>query len=105
IASGAEDDLAIGPEWFNRVTDRILDQGLQNKIRDVRLQGRWLEVHLYLQAVAETNLLDLQVALDEFKFLVERHFLLIASFQRQPQKIAQTRNHFVGGVHVLKHEG
>ena len=60
--------------------------------------------NVHLQAIAEARPLDLEVLVDEIELVLERHHLRADAIERQPQQVAEPRQHRVGGVDVAVHQ-
>src|SRR5712671_69285 len=76
--------------------DCVLDQRLQNEVRDLRLQQFSRNVDTHLQAVAEPYLLNLQVLLEKLHFFEQRHLRPVGVLDDASQKIAESRDRIHG---------
>ena len=61
--------------------DRVLDHGLKDKVWYLRSQRCRFNLKVDREAVSEPDLFDLQVAADEFGFLLQRHQLLVGMIE------------------------
>src|SRR5438045_3813987 len=75
----AQLDLARARMRLDPMANRIFDQRLHDQIRDLGFKSLRRNLNLDLQPGAETDLLDLQVTLEEIQLALQRHFLRIAA--------------------------
>src|SRR5208337_3035992 len=83
------------------VANGVLHQRLQEQVRHQRRQRDVLNVHLHLQPVLETRLLDVNVLLQEGQLAAERQFVDTDSVQREAQQVRQLQGHVLGGESVV----
>src|SRR5437879_13727147 len=100
ILARGDDDLAGPWAWLDAVLDGVFDQWLQDKGGHFAFKSRSIDVFFDLQAFTETDLLDLEVAIEQLQFLAERDFLLVRGVQGGAKEFAQVGDHFVGGFWV-----
>ena len=86
------------------MTDRILDQRLQDQRRHQGVEGGGVDPVFDSQARAEVDLLDVEVRPHVFQLLGHLHFLGADFPQRDAQQVAQPLDHQVGLVRVAMHE-
>src|SRR5204862_6260904 len=56
------------------------------------------------QPILESDLLDLEVTANELELFVERDFLIEIAVERQAEKLAESREHCIGGFDVAVHQ-
>jgi hypothetical protein len=105
FAAGAEVDFAGLGVGFDAVADRVLDDGLEDEVRDFGVQGVFGNVHRDGEAVAETGLFDFEVALEEGDFVAERDDMFVGVVQGVAEEIAEFGDHAIGFFDVDVHEG
>jgi hypothetical protein len=86
------------------VTNGILDERLQDEVRNWHVQDRLLDVDVDLEPVAEPRLLDVEVAPDELELATERHERAIAGGEGLAQEVAEPGDHLVGRLGILVHQ-
>src|SRR5579864_1376199 len=84
--------------------DSVVDQRLQQKVRDLGIERLRSDVEAYLEPVLETYLLDLEVTIHKFNFAAEDRDLGARILQAHAEQITQARHHAIGGVNVGQHQ-
>ena len=82
---------------LDAVVDGVLEQRLQHQRRQQRVGGRGIELPADAQALAEAQLLDLGVALEERDLVGEAHELARVGHQRA-EKIGQVLERALGAL-------
>src|SRR6476469_5913266 len=88
----------------NTVADRVFHQRLQNKIGDQEVEDLGLNLHLDDQAILEARAFEIQIAPEELQLLRELDSFSVRSFQSQPEKVAESGDHYVGDFKILVQE-
>ena len=70
-------DYARPRRWFDAMTERVFDQWLQEQGWHQAVERSRFDVLLEAETVAQSRLLDLNVALNEAQVFNERNFLLL----------------------------
>src|SRR5438045_4193097 len=78
---GSEPDRATFEACGDAVLDRVLDQRLQQQRRQQALERRRLDLALDTEPVAESHLLDREIALHQRQLLAQRDCLARAELQ------------------------
>src|SRR5687767_1132559 len=87
------------------VTDSVLYDRLQDKIRHLRVESLMRHIHAGYQTVLKADAFDLQVTTEEFDLLFQGHFLRAGVVQSESKKIPQTGNHLAGRRGVVAEQG
>src|SRR5690349_6609683 len=74
--------------------DRVLDERLQNHVRQECVQRFRIDGPIDLQSLLQKRLLYLQILAQEVEFLFKRDFLRLVVVQGEAQQVAQLRNSF-----------
>ena len=91
-----EPDRAAFQQSRDPVLDRVFDQGLQQERGDHAIQARVADLLVHLQAFAEADALDLQVAARQGQFLAQGDGVALAEAQAAAEKVRQPDAHFAG---------
>src|SRR6266481_1421178 len=83
------------------MADGVLDNRLEKKTGDNRVQSIWRDIHLHRQPLAEANLFYVQIMLKKLQLFFERHFLDAVLIQSQTEQTAQSRQHSVSRLWVV----
>lgn len=83
------------------VADGIFHERLKNHGWNQRIAAVIADLLTHGQPISETELLDLEVTTQKFELLLQGDFADVSSFQRQPEELAESRNHPAGPFRVL----
>src|SRR5262245_37248548 len=86
------------------VAHGVLHQGLKDQVRNHQVEGAGCDGATDFEAVAEPDLLDLEVFIEVLHLTPYGDLLHAGAVQREPQEIAEARNHTVGAFHITIHE-
>src|SRR5260221_1928033 len=86
------------------MADGVLDNRLEEKTRDNRVQSIRRDIHLHRQPVAEANLFNVQIMLKKLQLFFERHLLDAFLIQSQTEQNAQSGQHSVSRLCVVMSE-
>ena len=86
------------------MANRILDKRLQENVRHCRIERVGMDVELDPQALSKPRLLNLQVLFQEVEFLLQRNFLRPDALERQPEQVAELREHRIGRFSIAVHQ-
>src|ERR671939_594625 len=103
--SRANFDLAGAGARGDGVADGVLDDGLQDEVRDAHVERFGVNLDARREAVLKTYPLDLQVTMQELHLLIQRDLLRAGVLQRQAQEVAEARDHRAGRLSVLVEQG
>ena len=67
------------------MADGVFHERLENEVRHLGVEHIGVRVDGDLEAIAEANLLDVQVVADELELLLERHLLLSGAVEHASQ--------------------
>ena len=84
---------------------RILDKRLKNELRNEGRKDRGIDVVGDRELRFETALHELQVVACDLQFFLQRDFVGAGRTERETEKIAELREHGVGGMNVFVHDG
>ena len=85
------------------MADRVLDQRLNEHRRNGGVLHLGSDIHLDLELIAETNLLDLEVMLKKGELFSQRDLLPVLRLQRHAQQIAEMLDHAAGQLRIALH--
>ena len=86
------------------MTDRVLDQRLQQQRRDDRGCGAWIDAERHAQPVAEARFLNRDVVIEQLELLLECDEGPAVPVERLPQQLREPGDHPVRLLRVLEHE-
>src|SRR5439155_6387230 len=78
----------------------VFHQGLQKQGRHQAIEGGGFDTLFESEAVAQSRLLDLNVAFEESQVFAERNLLAIRLTQGQPQQLAERGQRLLSGTRV-----
>src|SRR5262249_43437281 len=87
--------------WRDAVLHGVFDERLNGKVRHVLAVGVCRDRQFHTQPVAEANLLDREVLLDEGQLAAERHELFATRIHHRAQQLAQLQDHRAGPLGVI----
>jgi hypothetical protein len=93
-----------GDAWGDGVHQRVLDERLQDKGRDFRLEQGLVNGPAHREAFAEPHLLDLEIASCEVEFVAERKRGVLGGRQGGAQQLREPHRHALGGGGILAHQ-
>src|SRR5215813_2241 len=82
----------------------ILNQRLQDQLRNQSLLYSGFNVVIHLELIFKASFHNFEIHARDFEFLDEANLRLTSSTQGKTQKIAETRNHRIGGLYVFVHD-
>ena len=85
------------------VTDGVLDERLQEQMRDARVEDGGIDVDRDAEPIAEARLLDRQIRLQDLDLLFDADFLRVRP-EAHSQQVAQSIDHDVGRLDVAPHQ-
>ena len=80
---------------------RVLDDRLEDQVWDAHVQNFRIDANVSGEAILKTNALDFEIAVQKFKFLSQGHFHRPRIFERQPEEVAQPRDHLARAFRVF----
>ena len=92
-ARASDADAASRYALGNAMLDGVLDQRLQQQIWNLRVQQVCRDVHADPQTFPETNLLDVDIALQIFDFLGKGHLRTVRVLGGATQELAEPDDH------------
>src|SRR5205807_4057 len=94
---GAHVDAAGNRTWRDAVSNRVLDQRLEEQVRDERDARVRGDVELHRESVLESDALDLEIVAEDLELAREGNLLFGDAVERRAQQLAQLGNHSLGG--------
>src|SRR5215468_4752148 len=88
----------------NSVPNGVFNQGLKEKLRDQRVERRWINMRPDNQTILKTDLFNLKISFENFQFLPELDFVRHVSGQGATQQAAELEQHPIGRVNVPSHQ-
>src|SRR5688572_11960733 len=86
------------------MTNRVLDERLQNQVRHERQPRPGLDLELDRQPLTESRTLDVEVRVEARELLLERDLILTGTFQGEAQQRVQLSQHPLGRAGCLVRE-
>src|SRR5215831_20711148 len=84
--------------------DRILNQRLQEQVRNHAIQNLIVKLDLSDEAVLKSDSLDVEVHLKKLNLAPKRNFRDIFRRQRQSQQVAKRTDHLLSGTWIVADE-
>lgn len=80
--------------------NRVLDQGLKDERGNEAIECSLVDLGMVMQPLSKTNLLNRQIALEQFEFVAQRDFMPRRLSQIGPKQIAQIGDHLLGQLRL-----
>jgi len=90
---------------LHAVAQRVFNDRLKKELRNERWEEGRIDVVRDGEFAFEAFLHQFEIAASDLEFLFERKFVRAGTAQREAEKIAELREHGVGGAHVFVHDG
>lgn len=105
FAGRADGDETAADVRFDAVADGVLDERLEDEVGDLGVEGRGVDFHADIEAIAKTNLFNAEVTFQKSDLGAKRGERRAGLRHRHAQELGELDEHAVGGVDVGIHQG
>src|SRR6185503_19877352 len=85
----------------DRVSHCVLDNRLEDQVRNTNVQNFRIDANVSSKTILKTNALNLEIAVEELNLLLQGYFHRAGILERQPEEVAQPRNHLARGFRLF----
>ena len=84
--------------------ERVFDEWLKDELGHERIERIGANFAGHGKAVAKAHAHDLDVLVHQCELVAQRYLVLPAMLHREPQQVAESRQHFIRGIDVAVHQ-